>query len=87
MIQIVAMMTMMAANCSSTRSRISFCEVLGEPPRIMLRRPSSQHDRHRADGDRDHVMRHEIGHLGFLGVFLAFETGGGHQLLRSDGGG
>jgi len=28
MIQIVAMITMMAANCSSTRSRISFCEVL-----------------------------------------------------------
>ena len=41
MIQIVAMMTTMATNCSSTRSRISFCEVLGEPPRIMLMRPSS----------------------------------------------
>ena len=41
MIQIVVMMTMIATNCSSTRSRISFCEVLGEPPRIMLTRPSS----------------------------------------------
>ena len=42
MIQIVVMMTMIATNCSSTRSRISFCEVLGEPPRIMLMRPSTR---------------------------------------------
>ena len=41
MIQIVAMMTMMATNCSSTRSRISFCDRFGEPPRIMLTRPST----------------------------------------------
>ena len=41
MIQIVAMITMMATNCSRTRSRINRCDVLGEPPRIMLMRPSS----------------------------------------------
>jgi hypothetical protein len=41
MTQIVNMMTTMAMNCSSTRKRISFCEVLPEPPRIMLMRPSS----------------------------------------------
>ncbi len=41
MIQIVAMITMMATNCSSTRNRISFCDVLGEPPRVMLIRPST----------------------------------------------
>jgi hypothetical protein len=35
------MMMMMATNCSNTRSRISFCDVLGEPPRNMLIRPSS----------------------------------------------
>ena len=40
-IQIVAMMMTMATNCSSTRSRISLCDVLGEPPRIMLMRPST----------------------------------------------
>jgi hypothetical protein len=34
------MITMMATNCSSTRSRMSCCERLGEPPRIMLTRPS-----------------------------------------------
>ena len=39
--QIVAMMMTMATNCSSTRMRISFCDRLGEPPRIMLTRPSS----------------------------------------------
>src|ERR1700750_1453433 len=38
--QIVNMMTTMATNCSTTRRRISFCEVLPEPPRIMLTRPS-----------------------------------------------
>jgi len=41
MIQIVAMITMMAANCSSTRSRNQLLRGIGEPPRIMLRRPSS----------------------------------------------
>src|SRR5262249_1763276 len=39
--QIVAMITMMAMNCSSTRRRISFCDVCGDPPRIMLARPST----------------------------------------------
>lgn len=33
------MITTMAMNCSSTRSRISFCDVLPEPPRIILMRP------------------------------------------------
>src|SRR4030081_2215526 len=37
--QIVTMMTMIATNCRTTRSRISFCDVLGEPPRSMLARP------------------------------------------------
>src|SRR4030088_3605478 len=37
--QIDTMMTMIATNCSTTRSRISFCDVLGEPPRNMLVRP------------------------------------------------
>ena len=41
MIQSVSMITPMAMDCSNTRSRISFCEVLPEPPSIMLTRPSS----------------------------------------------
>src|SRR6266576_3643290 len=39
--QIVIMMTTIAMNCSSTRSRISRCEVCGEPPLAKLLRPSS----------------------------------------------
>jgi hypothetical protein len=39
--QSVNMITTMAMNCSSTRSRMSFCEVLPEPPRIILMSPSS----------------------------------------------
>ena len=39
--QIVAMMITIAMNWNSTRSRISRCEMLGEPPRIMLASPSS----------------------------------------------
>lgn len=39
MIQTVNMITTMAMNCSSTRSRMSFCDVLPEPPRIILMRP------------------------------------------------
>src|SRR3569623_263613 len=31
----------MALNCNSTRNRIRRCEVFGEPPRIILIRPSS----------------------------------------------
>ena len=41
MIQSVNMITTMAMNCSSTRSRMSFCDVLPEPPRIILMRPRS----------------------------------------------
>ena len=37
----VIMITTTATNCSSTRSRISRCEVSGEPPRIMLTRPNT----------------------------------------------
>ena len=39
MTQTVNMITTMATNCSSTRNRISFCEVLPDPPRIILTRP------------------------------------------------
>ena len=39
--QIVIMITMMATNCSRTRNRISFCDVLGDPPRSMLAKPST----------------------------------------------
>ena len=39
--QTTTMVMTMAMNCSNTRSRIRFCERLGEPPRIMLTRPSS----------------------------------------------
>ena len=39
--QTASMVMTIATNCSSTRSRISFCERFGEPPRIMLTRPSS----------------------------------------------
>jgi len=39
--QTASMVMMMATNCSSTRSRINFCDRFGEPPRIMLRRPSN----------------------------------------------
>src|SRR5829696_8485843 len=38
-IQTVNMIMIMAMNCSSTRSRISFCDVLPELPRLMLMRP------------------------------------------------
>src|SRR5262249_6184756 len=41
MAQIASMMMTIATACSNTRRRISFCEVLGEPPRIMLARPSN----------------------------------------------
>src|SRR5215831_516499 len=41
MSQIVAMMMTIAMNCSTTRQRISFCDVFGEPPRSMLARPST----------------------------------------------
>ena len=41
----------MATNCSSTRSRISFCDRFGEPPRIMLIEAEQQHERD--GGDRD----------------------------------
>ena len=41
MAQIVSMMTTIATNCSNTRSRISFCDVWGEPPRIILARPNA----------------------------------------------
>ena len=37
----VIMMMMSATNCMSTRSRISFCEVCGEPPCIMFTRPNT----------------------------------------------
>src|SRR5258706_11405177 len=39
--QTASMVITIATNCSSTRSRISFCERFGDPPRIMLSRPSS----------------------------------------------
>ena len=35
------MITMMATNCSSTRSRMSCYERFGEPPRIIFKRPST----------------------------------------------
>src|SRR5262245_62499991 len=40
-IQMAIMMTMMATNCMSTRSRMSFCEVCGEPDRKSTRLNSS----------------------------------------------
>ena len=39
--QTASMVMTMATNCSKTRQRISCCERFGEPPRTMLRRPSS----------------------------------------------
>ena len=39
--QMANMMTMMAMNCRRTLSRISFCDLFDEPPRIMLARPST----------------------------------------------
>src|SRR3954470_8132764 len=39
--QTTSMITMIAPNCSSTLSRISFCDVLGLPPRSMLNNPMS----------------------------------------------
>src|SRR5215510_581163 len=41
-IQIAIMIMTIATNCMSTRSRISFCDVCGEPPRIMLTRPKTK---------------------------------------------
>jgi hypothetical protein len=40
--QTATMVMTMATNCSNTRSRIRLCERFGEPPRIMLMRPSSR---------------------------------------------
>jgi len=39
--QTASMVITMATNCSKTRNRINCCERFGEPPRIMLTRPSS----------------------------------------------
>jgi hypothetical protein len=39
--QTASMVMTMATNCSSTRSRISLWDRFGDPPRIMLIRPSS----------------------------------------------
>ena len=39
--QTASMVMTMATNCSSTLKRINCCERFGEPPRIMLMRPSS----------------------------------------------
>ena len=60
--QIVTMMMMMATNCSSTRSRISFCDVLGEPPRIMLMRPSTSTIATAPIAIGNDVLRHELSH-------------------------
>ena len=40
MIQSASMITPMAMACSKTRNRISFCDVLPEPPIIILTSPS-----------------------------------------------
>lgn len=40
-IQMVNIMTTIAMNCSSTRMRMSFWLLRGEPPRAMLARPST----------------------------------------------
>ena len=46
---------------AAPRSRISFCERLGEPPRIMLIEAEQQHDRRRHDRlPAREKMRHEI---------------------------
>src|SRR5215469_802824 len=39
--QTVNMITTMAMNCSKTRNRINCCDRCGEPPRIILTRPSN----------------------------------------------
>ena len=51
--QTASMVMTMATNCSNTRSRISFCERFGEPPRIMLMRPSSSTSATARDRDRE----------------------------------
>ena len=61
-IQIVAMTMTMATNCSSTRSRISFCDVLGEPPRIMLMRPSTSTIATAPIAMGTMILRHELTH-------------------------
>jgi len=38
-IQIAAMMTITATNCRITRQRISICDRLALPPRIMFHKP------------------------------------------------
>ncbi len=60
--QSVSMMTPMAMDCSRTRSRISFCEVLPGAAHHHIDEAEQQDDRDRADGDRDRDMRHEISH-------------------------
>jgi hypothetical protein len=39
--QTVSMVMTIATNCSNTRNRISFWDRFGDPPRIMLTRPSN----------------------------------------------
>jgi hypothetical protein len=40
--QTVSMVMTIATNCSNTRNRISLWDRFGDPPRIMLMRPSSK---------------------------------------------
>ena len=39
--QTVSMVMTIATNCNNTRNCISFCDRFGDPPRIMLTRPST----------------------------------------------
>ena len=67
----VNMITPMAIDCSRTRKRMSFCDVLPEPPHHHVDEAEQQHDRDRADGDRDPDMRHEICHGGTCSTVIA----------------
>ena len=55
------MATMIATNWATTRARIRFCDLFGEPPRIMFHSPNEEDDENDADRDR-HQKVGEIAH-------------------------
>jgi len=62
----VNMMTMIAMNCSRTRSRISFCDLCGEPPHHVVEAKQQDHG-HGTDCDWNDGVGQHFGHCrGFL---------------------
>ena len=81
MIQIVSMMTTSATNCSSTRQRISFCDVCGEPPRAKLTKPKQQDDRDGAKRERHQGIDEDLGHRDLIPLQGRETMRGGRRVL------